>query len=99
MRPIRILHWAAEEAAKAAAWYEAEWPGLGTEFIEAVEKGLDTIEDNFLPLAPMPGDPGAMGAKRLVLKQFPHDIVVVERDHEALVIAIAHHSQVPSMAG
>ena len=33
---VRILEEAAEEAAEAAAWYESERPGLGTEFSDAM---------------------------------------------------------------
>jgi hypothetical protein len=32
MRRVRIHEAAAEEAAEAAAWYENERPGLGTDF-------------------------------------------------------------------
>lgn len=53
MRPVRILDEAAEEAAEAAAWYEAERLGLGNEFFEAVDTAIDLIEEDVLPLLPM----------------------------------------------
>lgn len=55
MRTVRILEEAAEEAAEAAAWYETERPGLGTDFFKAVEAAIDLIEEDILPLLPMPG--------------------------------------------
>lgn len=79
MRPVRILEEAAEEVAAAADWYDRERPGLGTEFFEAVESAIDLIEEDILPLSPLPGKSGAIGAKRLILKRFPYDIVVIER--------------------
>lgn len=95
MRPVRILDEAAEEAAEAAYWYETERPGLGNEFYEAVDAAIDLIEENFLPLLPMTGAAGTQGAERIILKRFPYDIVIVERQNETLVIAIAHHSRKP----
>jgi len=48
-----------------------------------------------LPLSPMPGKSGSIGVKRLILKRFPYDIVVIEGKLETVVIAIAHHSSKP----
>lgn len=95
MRSVGILEEAAEEAAKAVAWYEAEKPGLGKEFSEAVETAIDLIEEGILPLLSMFGEAGSQGAKRIILKRFPYDIVAVERPHETIVIAVAHHSRKP----
>ena len=95
MRSVRILDEAAEEAAEAAAWYESERPGLGTDFSEAIEAAIDLIEEDILPLLPMTGEAGIKGAKRIILKRFPYDIVTIERLHEILVIAVAHHSRKP----
>jgi toxin ParE1/3/4 len=92
---VRILQQAAEEAEAAAGWYENERQGLGTEFAEAIESAIDVIEDGFLPLSPMPGNSGGKGAKRLILRRFPYDIVVVERSDELIVVAFAHHSRKP----
>ena len=95
MPRLRVLRQAADEAEAAAAWYEQERPGLGAEFFEAIEAGLDVIEDGFLPLSPMPGISGNQGGKRLILRRFPYDIVVVDRGDERLVVAFAHHSRKP----
>lgn len=95
MRKVRILRQAAEEAEAAAGWYEKERQGLGAEFVEAIEAAIDIIEDGFLPLSPMPGNSGLEGAKRLILRRFPYDIVVVERGNDLIVVAFAHHSRKP----
>lgn len=92
---VRILEEAAEEAAEAAAWYESERPGLGTEFSDAINYAIDLIEENILPLLPLAGEAGALGAKRIILKRFPYDIVSVKRPGETLVVAVAHHSRKP----
>jgi toxin ParE1/3/4 len=43
----------------------------------------------------MPGKSGAKGLKRLILKRFPYDIVVIESTDEVIIIAVAHHSRKP----
>lgn len=95
MSKVQILRQAAEEAEAAAGWYEQERQGLGAEFAEAIEAAIDIIEDGFLPLSPMPGSSGTLGAKRLILRRFPFDIVVAGRGDELIIVAFAHHSRRP----
>lgn len=92
MGRVRILQEAADEAVAAADWYDRERPGLGFEFSAAIEAAIDLIEADALPLAPLSG---VKGAKRLILKRFPYDLIVVERADEAILIAVAHHSRRP----
>lgn len=95
MPKIRILKQAVEEAEAAARWYETERQSLGAEFSAAIETAIDIIEDGFLPLSPMPGNSGRNGAKRLILRRFPYDVVVVRNDDELIIVAFAHHSRKP----
>lgn len=95
MRALRIHEAAADEAAEAAAWYEKERPGLGSEFERAIDAALDLLEEEIVPLASMPGAAGGRGVKRLILRRFPCSVVVHERDTEILVIAFAHHARRP----
>ena len=93
--PIEILEEAFEEASEAAAWYEKECEGLGYDFFEAVEAAFDIIEDKVLPLSPMPSKVNLIGVKRLILKRFPFDIVVLERSTKTIIIAVAHQTRKP----
>lgn len=95
MRRVRILEEASQEAIEAAAWYEYEQPGLGAEFFAAVDAAIDVIEENFLPLSPLPEEAGDTGARRLILERFPYDLVAIELSEETVVIAVAHHSRKP----
>ncbi|MFO7580013.1 type II toxin-antitoxin system RelE/ParE family toxin [Nitrosomonas halophila] len=95
MKKARILQEAANETIAAASWYDKERDGLGAEFANAVETAIDLIEADMLPLSPMPGKSGAKGLKRLILKRFPYDIVVIESTDEVIIIAVAHHSRKP----
>ncbi len=95
MRALRIHAAAAEEATEAAAWYEKERPGLGTEFAHAIDAALDLLEQEIIPLTSVPGVAGARGAKRLLLRRFPYAVIVRERDTEIFVIAFAHQARRP----
>jgi toxin ParE1/3/4 len=94
-RRLSILDAAAEEAAEAAAWYELQRPGLGKEFEYAVDAALDLLEEDIVALSPFPGAAGERGAKRLILRRFPYDVVVRETGAGMVVIAFAHHSRRP----
>jgi len=95
MRRVRILDAAANEATEAAAWYELQRPGLGAEFSLAIDAALDLLEEQVVPLSPAAGVAGQRGAKRLILRRFPYDIVVRERVDEIIVVAVAHQSRRP----
>jgi hypothetical protein len=95
MRTVRVLGAAAEEAIEAAAWYEREQPGLGREFDMAVDAALDLIEAEFPPLVPLPGAARTRGAKRLIMRRFPFDVVVAEHGGTLFVVAFAHHARRP----
>ena len=95
MRPVRIHEAASQEAIEAATWYEHKRPGLGAEFQRALDLALDLLEEDIIPLLPVPSSAHARGVKRLILKRFPFDIVVVERRTEIFVIAFAHHARRP----
>lgn len=94
MPPVQVLEEAAEEAAEAAAWYEAERPGLGSDFFEAIEAAIDLIEEG-LPLLPVQGNTRQLGARRVILKRFPYDIIVLDEPDQVIVVAIAHHARKP----
>lgn len=95
IRRVRILAEAAEEAIEAAAWYEADSPGLGQDFRDALDAAFDLLEGEVVPLTTMPGVAGRRGAKKLMLRRFPYNVVVVERKDEYLVVAVAHQSRQP----
>ena len=65
-RRVRILDEAANEATEAAAWYERQRAGLGEEFQRAIDAALDLLEEDIVPLNPVPGAAGERGAKRII---------------------------------
>lgn len=95
MRTLRIHDAATLEAAEAAAWYERECTGLGAEFERAIDRALDVLEQDVVPLTSMPGAAGKRGAKRLFLKRFPYAVIVREYPTEILVVAFAQFAKRP----
>jgi hypothetical protein len=95
MRRLRIVEAAAEEAVEAAAWYERQRAGLGADFERAVNAALDLLEDDIVPLAMISVGAGTRGLKRLTLKRFPFDVVVIESGDELIVVAFAHQARRP----
>jgi len=76
MRVVRIHEAASQEAVEAATWYEHKQPGLGVEFQRAIDAALDLLEEEIVPLSPVPSSARARGVKRLILKRFPFDVVL-----------------------
>lgn len=95
MPTVRVLQSAAEEAVEAVAWYERERPGLGADFFRALEAALDLLQADVVPLTPCSGKAAAAGARRIILKRFPYDVVVIEHAAEIIVVAVAHHARKP----
>jgi plasmid stabilization system protein ParE len=95
MRAVRVLREAAQEAVKAAAWYESESPGLGVEFEAALQAAIDLLERRVNPLMPLSRLAPKHRLMHLVLRRGPYSVVVLDRDDETLVVAITHQSRRP----
>lgn len=90
MKPVAFLPAAREEFPAAAHHYEAAAPGLGHDFIAAVEGAVARIA-----AFPEHGSPHLMGTRRLVLRRFPFSVVCHLEPEAVLVVAVAHHSRRP----
>ena len=82
---------AESDITQAFDWYEARKPGLGFEFIGAVEEGLSTIQQNPLAFAKLHRD-----ARRILLKRFPYGIYFVFDAGIISVLACFHAKRAPS---
>jgi toxin ParE1/3/4 len=96
MPGVRILEAAAAEAAGAAAWYESQRTGLGSDFREDFREALDTLREGVVPGSPWPGRLGERGVKRILLKRFPFSVVFVVGSGGKVVLAVAHHRRRPA---
>ena len=92
---VRVLAEAAEELAQAALWYDQESPDLGLRLIEAFENAVQLLREELPPLVTMGRQAGSLGAKRIILHRFPFSVVVLEREDEFVVVALAHFARRP----
>lgn len=95
MTKVHISKEAARELEEAARWYERESPGLGERLVNAFEHAIALLHGTMPPLLPMDGDSGTKGAKRIVLRRFPFSVIVIQRNDEYIIVALAHHSRWP----
>ena len=74
----------------AYAWYEERQPGLGSEFMDAVERKLAQIESN-----PWQFPAVRDVTRRAIVMRFPYGIFFVPRDELVAVLAVMHHARAP----
>lgn len=88
---VRFLACAEAELAEAAAYYDRESPGLGSEFLAAVEKSLSRIQA--YPLAwPLL----SARTRRCRVSRFPYAIVYTPAGSSLLVVAVMHMRRSPT---
>lgn len=89
-RPVRIQPRAQAHLAEAHAWYDQQLPGLGAEFMDAIQDALSRIEEN-PGLYPIYRD----RIRRVLARRFPYLIFYVVDPDESLVVAVLHASRDP----
>ena len=89
-RPVRIQPNAQSHLRGAFDWYERQRPGLGREFLNAVEECLQQIAEN-------PGlHPIHRGRiRRAMTHRYPYLVFYVIDSTESVVLAILHASRDP----
>jgi plasmid stabilization system protein ParE len=88
--PIRTRPQADADLLEARTWYDAQQPGRGAVFFEAVSAVVHRIAE--MPLA----FPLAQGQiRRAVLRRFPYSVYFQVREDHVLVVAIMHNSRDP----
>jgi toxin ParE1/3/4 len=92
---VKVSLEAAEELMEAAAWYEIESPGLGEQLIDIFEQATTKLSEPNPPLVPVIGKASKLGAKRLILQQFPFSLITVANNQTITIVAFAHHSRKP----
>jgi plasmid stabilization system protein ParE len=80
------------DIADAYRWYEAQQPGLGHDFLDAVESVFERIAEQPLRYAPIHRD-----TRRTFLRRFPYVAFHVLRDESVHVIAVLHHRRSPRL--
>lgn len=92
MKSVNIQPRAEAEADEAAAWCEAEQPGLGIEFLPELDVATERAAENPLAYAPI-----FLEALRVLTGRFPYAVYFVY-DHDVVeVFAILHQRRTSSL--
>jgi plasmid stabilization system protein ParE len=90
VRPLRLHEHADFELNDAADYYDRESPGLGSAFLDEVDRGFDRIR-----AYPYAAAEVARGIRKSVLARFPYTLVYEVRDDAVRIPAIAHQRKLP----
>jgi len=89
-RRLQIRPEAEADLAEAFQWYERERPGLGAEFIEAIEAVVQSIESSPLRFPVL-----HLAARRALAQRFPYAVFFVAEGEVVTVLAIIHQARDP----
>lgn len=95
-RPVGIEPEAATELDEASRWYDDKRPGLGMEFLEAVDVARSHIARWPRAGAPVPGVAQDLPVRRVPVGRFPYHVVYVETPTTVTILAVAHDRREPS---
>jgi len=94
-RPIRIESEAATELDEASRWYHDKRPGLGMEFLEAIDVALSHIVQWPRAGAPVPGVAQGLQVRRVPAGRLPYHVVYLETPTAVRILAVAHDRREP----
>jgi plasmid stabilization system protein ParE len=92
LKPVNIQPRAEAEADEAAAWYEAEQPGLGIEFLLELDAAIERAAETPLVYAPV-----FMDARRVLTRRFPFAVYFIYEHEVVEVFAILHQRRATSL--
>jgi hypothetical protein len=87
---VRFHPEAEAEVLTATEWYESERPGLGTEFLESLERAGGAIRERPETWPRWPGVQERLGIHRYLMERFPFGIAYEIDEDGILVLAVAH---------
>lgn len=95
IKPVRFSQQAREEVLEAARRYGSQRLELRTEFLAALDEGIERLVRYAPHLGAPPGIDPALGVKRVFMKRFPFSIYFVELPTRFRVLAVAHGRRLP----
>jgi len=87
---LRVSRRAEREAGEAYEWYEAQVPGLGTQFLTALDEQFARIRESpqsYTEILP--------GIRRSLLSHFPYGVFFATKGGITAILAIVHTSRNP----
>ena len=83
------------EALEARGWYESRSPGLGLDFVRALEASVASAVRNPEAFAFVEGQ-----LRRVIFRRFPYSLIFRVFPEYLLIVAVFHHRREPrSLAG
>ena len=92
MKSVNVQPRAEAEADEAAAWYEAEQPGLGIEFLLELDAAIERAAETPLAYAPV-----FMDARRVLTRRFPFAVYFIYEYDVVEIFAILHQRRATSL--
>jgi plasmid stabilization system protein ParE len=92
LKLVNIQPRAEAEADEAAAWYEAEQPGLGIEFLLELDAAIERAAETPLAYAQV-----FMEARRVLTRRFPFAVYFVYEHDVVEIFAILHQQRATSL--
>ena len=87
---IRVRLKAREDITDAALWYEAQNTGLGSDFVDEIERTFHRIADNPTAYRILHRE-----TRRAILQRFPFGVFYRICDQTIVVVAVMHSSRDP----
>lgn len=94
--PVRFSAEAAEELDDAAVWYDRQRPGLGGEFMDAVEETVAILAEWPRSGPLVSGLPADLEVRRAPVARFPYHLGYVTGGSEIRVLAVVHDRRRPA---
>src|SRR5262245_54001051 len=90
MIPYRFLSPAEEEMSEAALFYETAANGLGNDFLDDVQRAIETLSNY-----PEVGEPVDAEFRRMLLHRFPFSLIYALEPNRIVIVAVAHYGREP----
>jgi plasmid stabilization system protein ParE len=86
----RFLYPAEEEMTEASLFYEAASLGLGNDFLDDVQRVVDSLREH-----PYLGHGVDRNLRRMLLRRFPFSLIYSVEADAILIVAVAHYGRRP----
>lgn len=86
----RFLHPADEEMTEASLFYEAASTGLGKDFLNDVQRVVDSLREH-----PYLGHGVDRNLRRMLLHRFPFSLIYSVEADAILIVAVTHYGRRP----